>query len=72
MLEHNFEKLVGMIYRHDVKESQFREALKAPTLEEQAERLANAVIDRELQKVASRKAYRKMKEDSSNENVDHQ
>jgi hypothetical protein len=51
-----------MIYRHDVAEDRFNEALQADNLELQAERIADLVIERELQKVKTRKAYRKQKE----------
>jgi hypothetical protein len=48
-----------MMYRHDVSESKFNAALEAQTLDEQADMLADAVIEREMQKVATRLAYRK-------------
>lgn len=63
MLDTNFEKLCSMIYRHDVEESKFSDALQEGTVAEQAAQIADLVIDRELQKVASRKAYRKEKEE---------
>lgn len=59
LLDSNFEKLCNMMYRHDVIESRFKEALDAPTFDEQADMLADAVIDREMEKVATRLAYRK-------------
>ena len=61
LLNTNFEKLCNMIYRHDVEESKFNMALQAEQVQEQAARIADLVIDRELQKVESRKAYRKYK-----------
>lgn len=61
LLETNFEKLCNMIYRHDVDESKFNEALQSGDISGQAERIADLVIDRELQKVETRKAYRKYK-----------
>ena len=59
LLEYNFEKLTNMIYRHDVDEAKFYEALKSGNIEQQAAKLADLVIDRELQKAETRKAYRK-------------
>ena len=63
LLETNFEKLCNMIYRHDVSEKKFNQALQNGNMVLQAEVLAELVIERELEKVESRKAYRKEKED---------
>lgn len=63
MLDSNFEKLTNLMYRHDVTEDKFHEALERGPIEEQAGRLADLVIERELEKVATRKAYRKYKND---------
>lgn len=59
MLEHNFEKLCNMMYRHDVSEHKFNKALDARDPEAQADLLADLVIERELQKMETRKAYRR-------------
>ena len=63
LLKHNFEKLCSLIYRHDVSEDKFHHALQMGEMEEQAERVAELVIERELQKVETRKAYRKYKQE---------
>jgi len=63
LLETNFEKLCNMIYRHDVSEPKFNQALQSGNISVQAEIIADLVIDRELEKVESRKAYRKEKEE---------
>ncbi len=60
------EKLVNLMYRHDVKESLFRRAFILETVEEQAAYIADLVIDRELQKVAMRKAFKKEKLSAKN------
>lgn len=70
MLENNFEKLCNMIYRHDVPESLFNEALDAATLDEQADKLSDAVIERELLKAETRRAYRKTKDGNNSRKVD--
>lgn len=57
LLEHNFAKLTHMIYRHDVKEAKFNEALEEPSLKLQANAIARLVVERELQKVETRKKY---------------
>ncbi len=51
-----------MIYRHDVDEAQFHKAMQLTNLSQQAAAIADLVIQRELQKVESRKAYRRHKE----------
>lgn len=62
LLQHDFNQLCTIIYRHDVSEIRFREVLQIPDLDVQAEQIADLVIERELQKIATRKAYRKYKE----------
>lgn len=61
LLENNPEKLAAMMYRHDVKEHLFQNALMLENVDEQALFIADLVIERELQKVETRKAYRKNK-----------
>lgn len=65
LLENNFEKLCNLAYRHDIPESKFNEALQEKGMEKQAARIADLVIDRELQKVESRRAYREEKQKRS-------
>ena len=62
LLEHDFEKLCNMAYRHDIPEVRFNEALQEKDLETQSSCIADLVIERELQKVASRRAYREEKQ----------
>lgn len=61
LLEHNFEKLCNMIYRHDVQESKFHEAIGYGTIAEQSARIADLVLDREMEKVRTRQAYKHKK-----------
>lgn len=61
LLDNNFEKLCFLIYRHDVDEQKFHRALQQGDVDGQASRVAELVIERELQKVETRKAYRKHK-----------
>ncbi len=61
LLENNPEKLAAMMYRHDVKEHLFQNGLMLEDMDEQASFIADLVIERELQKVETRKAYRKNK-----------
>jgi hypothetical protein len=67
LIEHNFEKLCNLVYRHDVSEHKFHQALQCDSVNQQAENVAELVIERELQKVETRKAYRKYKEGKKNE-----
>jgi hypothetical protein len=57
LLEHNFAKLTNMIYRHDVNEAKFNRALEEPSLKLQANAIARLVVERELQKIETRKKY---------------
>ena len=59
LLVNNPEKLAAMMYRHDVKEHLFQNALMLDDIDEQTLAIADLVIEREMQKVASRKAYKK-------------
>lgn len=61
LLEHDFTKLTNMIYRHDVNEAKFNLALGQPSLPLQARAIAQLVIERELQKIETRKKYSKNK-----------
>lgn len=70
LLEHDFHKLCNLIYRHDVSESKFNAALEVQDVELQAEQIAHLVIEREMQKVATRKAYRKFKEDRDKQTLE--
>lgn len=63
LLAHDFEKLCHMIYRHDVLETKFQRAMQLTDIGEQAAAIADLVIQREMEKVASRQAYRKEKEE---------
>lgn len=65
LLEHDFEKLCNMAYRHDIPEAKFNNALQGPGVDVQAARIADLVIERELQKVESRRAYREEKQKKS-------
>ena len=65
LLEHNFDKLCNLAYRHDIPEEKFNRSLMEKGLENQAACIADLVINRELQKVESRRAYREEKNKKS-------
>lgn len=70
LLEHDFHRLCNLIYRHDVSEPKFHQALDLPDIDLQAESIADLVIEREMQKIATRKAYRKFKEDRDKKSLE--
>jgi len=69
LLINDFEKLCNLIYRHDVSESKFRNALIIPDIDEQAWRVTHLVIDREMEKVKMRKAYKEYKEEQRHKTI---
>lgn len=70
LLEHDFEKLCNLVYRHDVAEDKFHLALDSGDIQQQAESIAELVIERELQKVETRKAYKKYKAEKRKKKLD--
>jgi len=69
LLETNFEKLCSMVYRHDVHEARFNEALQSGNMMEQAKNISDLVIERELEKVKSRQLYQQQKEEKMKKNL---
>jgi len=57
-LDKDFNKLLNILYRIDVKETDIKQILTASPPNEIAETLAVTVIDREKQKIQTRKKYR--------------
>jgi hypothetical protein len=53
-----------------VAEEKFNEALEANDIGEQANRIADLVIERELLKVKTRKAYRRYKEENKTREIE--
>lgn len=65
MLEDDFEGLVNKMYRMDVPEVHFQAALAAGDSGSVAQRLATLVVERELLRVRTWKAYQQRKEKGS-------
>ena len=63
LLVHDFDKLCHLIYRHDVNEKKFGNAMQHPDVDEQASQIADLIIEREKEKIITRKAYQKYKKD---------
>ncbi|MCH7959221.1 MAG: hypothetical protein IID08_03750 [Candidatus Hydrogenedentes bacterium] len=57
MLRHDYERLLSSLYLLDVCERDLRAALETSGDAEQAKALAQLILDRETEKVESRKKY---------------
>lgn len=67
MLDDDFEGLVNKMYRMDVPEAQFQAALNAGDPESIAKSLATLVVERELLRVRTWKAYQQRKGNGTTE-----
>ncbi len=61
LLQNDFNRLINAMYRLDVKESLFHEAMKQDDPVMIVERLADIIFEREWQKVQTRLFYKKNK-----------
>ncbi len=61
LLANDFEQLCALMYRHDVNENAFNQALSFSTDEERTAAIAELVIQREMQKMETRMAYSKQR-----------
>ena len=61
LLQHDFNRLVNAMYRLDVKESLFHEAMSLGVPEQVVDRLADIVLEREWQKVRTRLFFKRNK-----------
>ena len=55
LLLHDFEKLISILYRIDVSENKLRNMLSVHHTEDAAKIIAALIIERQLQKIESRK-----------------
>lgn len=55
LINHDFQKLVSLLYRIDVNENKIRQLLKLKEGENAAGLIADLIIERQLQKIESRK-----------------
>lgn len=55
LLRNDFNFLINSLYRMDIKESIFNEAMAQPTENQIAQALAEAIYNREIQKAESRR-----------------
>ncbi len=59
LINHQFEKLVFYLYRIDVDETKMRHLLEQREGEDAAGLIADLIIERQAQKIESRKKFRK-------------
>lgn len=58
LVEYDIEALAQLLYRLDVHEHYMHEALARPAILDAAQELAHHIVERELQKAATRVSYR--------------
>ena len=59
LLENDMHRLLNAMYRLDVSELKFHQAMQSTSKEDVAFRIADLIIEREMQKVKTRLHYRK-------------
>jgi hypothetical protein len=59
LIEHDFQKLVSVLYRVDVNETKLKKLLKENAGEDAGVIIADLIIERQLQKIKSRQAFRR-------------
>src|SRR5436190_4363961 len=58
LINNNFNKLVGILYRIDVSETKLRQLLEDKHAEDAGMIIADLIIERQVQKIQSRESYR--------------
>lgn len=66
MLQHNFDRLLGILYRIDVSEAKLRATIQDQPDQDAAKLIADLIIERQLQKIKSRREFRR------DENIDEE
>lgn len=59
LLENDMHRLLNAMYRLDVSEPKFHEAMQAESKEDAVLRITDLIIEREMQKVKTRMHYKK-------------
>ncbi len=57
MIDHEFEKFINVLYRIDVSEYKVKKALTEQPFKAGVEKIAEMIIQRQMQKVITRKQY---------------
>lgn len=67
LLQHDFNKLISILYRADVSETKLQSLLQKHPGQDAAEIIADLLIERQLQKIKSRNEFRPDRDDISDE-----
>jgi len=59
LIQHNFERLVQLLYRIDVNEKKLKQLLNAYPQTDAATIIAELIIERQLQKLQTRKQFKR-------------
>ena len=59
LIQHDFQRLVSILYRVDVEENKLKKILKEQQGTDAAEIITSLIIERERQKIETRKKFRK-------------
>jgi hypothetical protein len=59
LIDHDMHRLLNAMYRLDVSEAKFHEAMTGMDKDEAASKVADLVLEREMQKVQTRLHYKK-------------
>ncbi len=62
LVQHNFEKLVTLLYRIDISEAKIKQLLQQNETTDAGNIIADLIIERQLQKIETRKQF-KQKDD---------
>ncbi len=66
LVDTDFEKLIYLLYRIDVNENKIKQLLEGKSDASAGELIANAIIERQVEKVESRKKYKQ------EQDIDHE
>jgi hypothetical protein len=67
LINHDFQQLVMLLYRIDVNEAKLRVLLKENQKEDAGNMIAQLIIERQLQKIKSRREFSQKKDDDFGE-----
>src|ERR1700676_4982289 len=59
LIQHDFEKLVTLLYRIDVSEIKLKELLQQNANKDAAEIIAKLIIERQMQKIKTRNQFKR-------------
>ena len=58
LIQKDFQKLIRLLYRIDISEAKLKQLLQQPPKEDASKIIAQLIIERQLEKIKSRKTYR--------------